>query len=66
MDRCFSNGIFIYNALNREKSNYYVISFVTRVNKKIDEEKVEKIIEEVATEYSEVFKGLAKYDKREK
>jgi hypothetical protein len=39
---------------------------VTRVNKKIDEEKIEKIIEEVATEYSEVFKGLAKYDKREK
>jgi hypothetical protein len=39
---------------------------VTRVNKKIDERKVEEIIEEVATEYSEVFKGLAKYGKCEK
>jgi len=39
---------------------------VTRINKKVDEKKVDEIIEEVATEYSEVFKGLAKYDKREK
>ncbi len=39
---------------------------VTRTNKKIDEKKADEIIEQVATKYSEVFKGLAKYDKREK
>jgi hypothetical protein len=39
---------------------------VTRVNRKIDEKKVDEIIEKVATKYGEVFKGLAKYDKREK
>lgn len=38
---------------------------VTRTNRKIDN-KADEIIEEVATKYSKVFKGLAKYDKREK
>ncbi|GEM_PF-6752466 len=45
---------------------YSLITLVTRRNKKIDEKTTDKIIELVATKYSEVFKGLAKYDKREK
>ena len=39
---------------------------VTLRNKKIDEKDTDEIIERVATKYSKVFKGLAKYDKREK